>query len=69
MLFGEGKQIGYRHLGDIDLLDIGGGEPAFPGRFIYVTTPLPLAMTRGKTNLNGRQFHSARRRAAGPRAG
>jgi hypothetical protein len=52
ILFGEGKQIGYRHLGDIDLLDIGGGEAAFPGRFIYQTTPLPLAMTRGKTNLN-----------------
>ena len=52
ILFCEGKQVGYRHLGDIDLLDIGGGEAAFPGRFIYNTTPLPLAMTRGKTNLN-----------------
>ena len=52
VLFCEGKQIGYRHLGDIDILDIGGGEAAFPGRFIYNTTPLPLEMTRGKTNLN-----------------
>ncbi|HUZ08094.1 MAG TPA: hypothetical protein VMV89_11475 [Candidatus Paceibacterota bacterium] len=52
VLFYEGKQIGYRHLGDIDILDIGGGEAAFPGRFIYNTTPLPLEMTRGKTNLN-----------------
>jgi len=51
-LFCEGKQIGYRHLGDIDLLDIGGGAAAFPGRFVFNTTPLPLAMTRGKTNLN-----------------
>ena len=25
-LFCEGKQVGYRHLGDIDMLDIGGGE-------------------------------------------
>lgn len=50
VLFCEGKQIGYRHLGDIDILDIGGGEAAFPGRFIYNTTPLPLEMTRGKTN-------------------
>jgi hypothetical protein len=47
ILFCEGKQIGYRHLGDIDLLDIGGGAAAFPGRFIYNTTPLPLALTRG----------------------
>jgi hypothetical protein len=52
LLFCEGKQIGYRHLGDIDVLDIGGEEAAFPGRFFYTTVPLPLAMTRGKTNLN-----------------
>jgi len=52
VLFCDGKQVGYRHLGDIEILDIGGEEPAFPGRFIYNTTPLPLAMTRGKTNLN-----------------
>lgn len=51
-LFCDGKQVGYRHLGDIDLLDIGGGEAPFPGRFVYNTTPLPLAMTRGKTNLD-----------------
>ena len=51
ILFCEGKQIGYRHLGDIDVLDIGGGEPAFIGRFIYVTTPLPEAMTRGKSSV------------------
>ena len=51
VLFCDGKQIGYRHLGDIDILDIGGGEAAFPGRFIYITTPLPLQMTKGKTNL------------------
>ena len=52
ILFCNGKQVGYRHLGDIDLLDIGGGEAAFPGRFIYTTTPLPLALTLGKTNVN-----------------
>ncbi|HEX7618230.1 MAG TPA: hypothetical protein VF480_05870, partial [Verrucomicrobiae bacterium] len=51
VLFCEGKQIGYRHLGDIDILDIGGGEAAYPGRFIHNTAPLPLEMTRGKTNL------------------
>ena len=52
ILFCEGKQIGYRHLGDIDLLDIGSGEPAFNGRFFYNTTPLPVELTRGRTNLN-----------------
>ncbi len=52
ILFCDGKQVGYRHLGDIDLLDIGGEQAAFPGRYIYATTPLPPAMTRGKTNLN-----------------
>ena len=52
ILFCEGKQIGYRHLGDIDILDIGSGAPAFNDCFFYNTTPLPLEMTRGKTNLN-----------------
>ncbi len=52
VLFCEGKQVGYRHLGDIDLLDIGGDGAEFPGRFVYKTTPLPLAMTHGKTELH-----------------
>jgi hypothetical protein len=52
ILFCEGKQVGYRHLGDIDLLDIGGAGAAFPGRFFYNTAPLPLAMTQDRTNLN-----------------
>jgi hypothetical protein len=52
VLFCEGKQVGYRHLGDVDILDIGDGEAAFPGRFIYQTTPLPPAMTKGKTELH-----------------
>jgi len=30
ILFCEGKQVGYRHLGDIDLLDIGGEERLSP---------------------------------------
>ncbi len=51
VLFCEGKQIGYRHLGDIDMLDIANGSPALPGRFFYNTTPLPLEMTKGKTQL------------------
>jgi hypothetical protein len=52
ILFCEGKQIGYRHLGDIDLLDSPNGAPGFNGRFFYVTNPLPLEMTRGKEELH-----------------
>jgi len=48
MLHLDGKQIGYRHLGDIEALDIGADAPAYPGRFIYRTCPLPLDLTKGK---------------------
>ena len=49
LLFMDGKQIGYRHLGDVEQLDFGTAEPAYAGRFFYNTTPLPLHLTRGKT--------------------
>ena len=49
VLFCEGKQIGYRHLGDIDSLDIGSEAPLCAGRFFYNTSPLPVEMTKGKT--------------------
>src|SRR5438132_220142 len=48
ILFCEGKQVGYRHLGDIDVLALPDEEPRYNGRFYYVTTPLPLSMTKGK---------------------
>ncbi len=48
MLHVAGKQIGYRHLGDIDGLDNGTDAPIYPGRFCYRTCPLPLALTTGK---------------------
>jgi hypothetical protein len=52
-LYCEGKQLGYRHLGDVDLLDVGGSdEPPYNGRFYYVTTPLPVEMTKGKDELH-----------------
>ena len=51
VLFCDGKQIGYRHLGDVEILDIGGGAPGYNDRFFYNTSPLPLALTRGKTEL------------------
>lgn len=48
MLFIEGKQVGYRHLGDYDLLHRGNGGSPCPGRFYYYTLPLPLKYTQGK---------------------
>ena len=47
----EGKQVGYRHLGDIEALDIGTDRPAYPGRFCYRTCPLPLNLTKGKDRI------------------
>lgn len=47
----EGKQIGARHLGDIDLLDLGSVAPMFDGRFFHNTSPLPLSLTAGKQEL------------------
>ncbi len=46
-LFCNGRQIGYRHLGDIDILDVGAHDPPCTGRFYYVTTPLPAALLAG----------------------
>jgi hypothetical protein len=51
ILFCDGKQIGYRHLGDIDVLALPDDEPRYNGRFYYVTTPLPRALTAGKTEV------------------
>jgi hypothetical protein len=52
ILFCEGKQVGYRHLGDIDVLALPDEEPRYNGRFYYATTPLPLNMTRGKSEVH-----------------
>ena len=51
-LFCDGKQIGYRHLGDIEILDIGTQAPPFAGRFTYRTFPLPLTLTKGRQQLD-----------------
>lgn len=51
ILFCEGKQIGYRHLGDYDMLDIANEDAPFPGRFTYTTLPLPLHITKGKKEI------------------
>lgn len=47
----DGKQIGTRHLGDTDLLDIGSVAPMYAGRFFHNTSPLPMALTQGKQRL------------------
>lgn len=52
ILFVEGKQVGYRHLGDVDLLDFGTEDRGYNGRFYYNTSPLPLDMTKGRTELH-----------------
>ena len=52
MLFIEGKQIGYRHLGDYDLLHRGNGQKPCPGRFYYYTVPLPMKYTQSKREVN-----------------
>ncbi len=51
VLFVDGKQVGYRHLGDVEILDVGSPEPACPGRFFYTTMPLPLSATTGRTSV------------------
>jgi len=54
ILFCEGRQVGYIHLGDVDILDFGNEEasPPFTGRFYYATSPLPTEMTEGKSELH-----------------
>jgi len=51
IVFCEGKQLGYRHNGDVDLIGKADEEPRYPGRFYYSTTPLPRRITEGKTEL------------------
>lgn len=52
MLFIDGKQIGYRHLGDIDYLSSSVTTPPLLGRFYYVTLPLPIKYTKGREKIN-----------------
>ena len=51
LLLCEGRQVGYRHLGDVDVLDEGNGLAARPGQFIYSTTPIPTNLTAGRTSV------------------
>ncbi|MBP2157889.1 MULTISPECIES: hypothetical protein [Asticcacaulis] len=59
-LYCDGKQVGYRQLSDIDILDQGTHGKVKPGHFHYVTHPLPVALTAGKSRI------SCHIRATGP---
>jgi hypothetical protein len=53
ILFCDGKQVGLRHLGDVDAsIDILSDAPRFPGRFTYTTAVLPKTMTAGKQSVH-----------------
>ena len=47
----DGRQFGYRHLGDYDILDHGSTHPQFYGRFYYFTHPIPRHATKGRTRV------------------
>jgi hypothetical protein len=51
MLHVDGKQVGYRHLGDHEALDVGTDAPPYPGRFSYRTCPIPRSLTTGKETI------------------
>ena len=59
-LYCDGKQLGYRQLSDIDILDQGSKYPVAPGRFHYVTHVLPRQLTDGKREI------ACRLRVTGP---
>jgi hypothetical protein len=51
LLFAEGLQVGYRHESDYDVLNQCDDDPLAPGRFVYVTLPLPPKLTEGRERL------------------
>ena len=46
-----GKLLGYRHIGDYDILHHGTNEIVAPGQFYYISTVIPENVTKGKTEL------------------
>ncbi len=47
----DGKQVGYRHLGDIPVLRGEVEAAPCPGKPLFITTPLPLASTQGRRSV------------------
>lgn len=52
ILFANGLQVGYRHESDYDVINQCDQEGQAPGRFLYVTLPLPLRLTVGKSDVD-----------------
>lgn len=51
VVFIDEKQLGYYHLGDYDVLDIGAVAKIYPDRFYYTTIIIPEKLTQGKDEL------------------
>lgn len=51
ILFADGLQVGYRHESDHDLLNQSDDDALAPGRFVYVTVPLPPGLTAMKERI------------------
>ena len=51
ILYADGLQVGYRHEGDLDVLNQTDDAAEAPGRWVYQTVPLPTSLTRGKASL------------------
>ena len=47
----DGKLLGYRHIGDYDILHHGTNEIVAPGQFYFISTVIPENVTKGKTEL------------------
>lgn len=54
LLYINGEQLGYRHMGDYEALNHGATETSFKDRFFYYTNILPLPVTRGRRKLGPR---------------
>lgn len=51
VVFLDGKQFGYLHLGDYELLDLGSKTERFPDRFFYATQLIPESATKGRDRI------------------
>lgn len=60
LLLVGGRQLGYRFFGDVEIPSPAVREPVSPGRFYYVTLPLPMSATYRRDRLDFELF------AAGP---
>lgn len=52
IMYIDGKQMGYNNEGDYDVLSQTDNDALAPGRFVYVTMPLPPMLTQGKKQVD-----------------